>query len=77
MAATIEELAEQALRLPSEERARLADLLIESLTADALGSIDRRWLAEAARRRDELKSGRVSGIPGDEALRKVRDAVGQ
>lgn len=34
MAATIEELAEQAMSLPTEARARLADLLVESLDAD-------------------------------------------
>lgn len=41
MAATIEELAEQAMSLPTEARARLADLLVESLDADELGPVDR------------------------------------
>lgn len=75
MAKTLEHLAEQAMNLPAESRARLADLLVESLDADDLGHIDRLWVAEAKRRRDEVRSGRVEAIPGDEALRKVRDAV--
>ena len=73
--ATVEQLAEQAMKLPTESRARLADLLVESLDADELGHIDRLWLAEAMRRRDEARSGRVETIPGEEALQKVRAAL--
>ena len=75
MARTIDELAEQAMNLPTESRARLADLLVESLDADELGHIDRLWVAEGKRRRDEVRSGRVETIPGEEALQKVRDVV--
>lgn len=75
MATTVERLAEQAMTLSTESRARLADLLVESLDAHELGHIDRLWVAEAKRRRDEVRNGRVEAIPGDEALQKVRDAV--
>ena len=75
VATTVEKLAEQAMTLPAESRARLADLLVESLDAHELGHIDRLWVAEAKRRRDEVRNGRVEAIPGDEALQKVRDAV--
>jgi len=37
MSTTIEQLAEQAMNLPVESRARLADLLIESLDTNELG----------------------------------------
>lgn len=75
MATSVEQLAEQAMSLPSESRARLADLVVESLDANDLGRIDRLWAAEAIRRRDEVRAGRVQTVPGEEALRKVRDAV--
>ncbi len=75
MATTVEQLAKQAMNLPAESRARLADLIVESLDADELGPIDRLWVAEAKRRRDEVRSGGVETIPGDEALQKVRDVV--
>jgi hypothetical protein len=45
------------------------------LDAVELGPIDRLWITEAKRRRDEVRSGRVEAIPGDEALKKVRDIV--
>ena len=49
------------------------DLLVESLDADELGRIDRLWVAEA-KRRDEVRAGRVKTVPG-EARRQVRNAL--
>jgi hypothetical protein len=72
---TLEQLAEQAMNLPSESRARLADLLVESLDADALTDIDQLWLSEAKRRRNDFRDGKVKTILGDEALRSVRNSV--
>lgn len=77
MATTVEKLVEEAMTLPSESRARLADLLVESLDADALGEIERLWTAEATRRRDEVRDGRVETVPGEEALRQVRESLGR
>jgi hypothetical protein len=59
---TVEQLAEQAMSLPGESRARLADILVESLDADTLTQIDRLWLSEAKRRRDEVRAGKVKTI---------------
>jgi len=75
MSTTVEQLAEQAMNLPAESRAKLADLLVESLDTDELGRIEHMWLTEAKRRRDEVRSGEVKTIPGPEALRKVRDML--
>jgi hypothetical protein len=75
MATTLEQLAKQAMDLPTESRARLADLLVESLDANELGQIDKVWVAEAKHRRDEVRSGHVETIPGDEALQKVRNVL--
>ena len=75
MPSHIDRLAHQAMKLPVKSRARLADLLVESLAGDGLGRIDRLWGTEAKRRRDEVRAGRVKAIPGDEALRRVRSAL--
>jgi putative addiction module component (TIGR02574 family) len=74
---TIEQLAEEALALPSESRALLADRIVESLDVRELSSLDQLWATEAKRRRDEVREGRVKTIPGDEAFLKVRSAVGR
>ena len=75
MPTTFEQLAEQAMNLPGESRARLTDLLVASLDADALTDSDRLWLSEAKRRRDEVRAGKVKTIPGDKALQSVRDSL--
>jgi Putative addiction module component len=73
--ATVEQLIAEAMTLPGESRARLADLLVESLEGDDLGHIEQSWVTEAKRRRDEVRSGKVETIPGEKALRQVRDAI--
>jgi putative addiction module component (TIGR02574 family) len=75
MSLSVEQIAEEALALPSEARVLLADRLVESLDSVEDEKIHRLWAAEALRRRDEVRSGRVKTIPGDEALKRVRKAV--
>ncbi|MGI8604933.1 MAG: addiction module protein [Verrucomicrobiales bacterium] len=77
MPMTIEQLAEEALALPSEQRALLADRLVESLDAGEANRLDRLWTAEAKRRRDEVRQELVQTIPGDEALARVRRSLGR
>jgi len=77
MTTNVERLAVQAMKLPGESRARLADLLVESLDAEEFGPIDRLWVAEAKRRRDEVREGRVKSISGEEARQKARRALGR
>lgn len=72
---TVEQVAEEALALPSEARALLADRLVESLDPAEDGLVRQLWVAEARRRRDDVRSGRVKTIPGDEALAQVKRAV--
>ena len=79
MPMTIEQIANEALALPTEARARLADQLVESLdAASAMASrLDELWAAEAGRRLAEVRSGRVQTISGEEAAVRVRRAVGR
>jgi hypothetical protein len=77
MAITVEELTEAVLSLPSEARALLADRLVESLDPAQDSEIQALWVAEATRRRDEIRSGAVAPIPGPEALARVRRIVAE
>jgi putative addiction module component (TIGR02574 family) len=77
MPMTIEQLAAEALALPSEERALLADRIVESLDAAEANRIDQLWMAEAKRRRDEIRQGLVKTISGEEALARVRRSLGR
>lgn len=75
MSLTIEQIAEEALSLPSEARALLADRLVESLDPLEDGYIRQLWTAEARARRDDIRNGLVKTIPGQEALDRVRKSV--
>jgi len=74
---SIEQLNAEAMSLPSTDCAVLADRLVESLVPAENLDIQELWVAEALKRRDEIRSGLVKTIPGDEALAHVRRAVGQ
>ena len=63
------------MTLPSESRARIADLLVESLDAEELGRIDRLWAAEATRRRDEVRTGQAETVSGKRARRRILDCI--
>jgi len=70
-------IAEEARRLTTIDRARLADHLVDSLDGATFSEIDRLWADEARRRRDEVRTGEVEPIPGEEALRRVREELGR
>ena len=72
MSLTVEQIAEEALALPSEARALLADRLVESLDPLEDETIRAVWMAEARRRLEEVRSGAVKTIPGEDALAQVR-----
>ncbi len=69
---SIEQLTEEILSLPSASRALLAEKIIESLEFDTDSTIQAAWTTEAKSRRNEIKSGSVQTVPGDEALAQVR-----
>ena len=64
------ELIEEAISLPVEERAVIVDSILKSLNKPD-GDIDRKWASVAKRRLEELRSGDVNAIPGDEVFAKV------
>lgn len=59
---------EEALELPPEERAELAERLIWSLDADSQRRIDELWAAEVEARFDEYERGEVEAIPAEQAI---------
>ena len=77
MPMTLDEISEAAMRLPPASRALLADNLVESLETEELDEIQRLWSAEAIRRRDEIRTGQVKPIPGEQVIAEVRRLVGR
>ncbi len=63
MPAILEKVEMEALNLPREERAFLADRLLSSLGGEALSDVDATWVAEAEHRYAEYKSGIRQPVP--------------
>jgi hypothetical protein len=78
---TFDDLESEALKRPSDERAKLAYSLLLSLDDEAETEteeeIQKLWAAEAKRRYREYLEGKVELVPGDEAVRKSRAALRQ
>ncbi len=68
MTVSLKTIKVEALNLPREERAFLADRLLSSLGAEALSDVDTAWVAEAERRYAEHKSGIRQPVPADKVL---------
>ncbi len=76
VAAAAEKLEDEAMKLPTKLRARLARRLIASLDPEpADPGVEESWTVEAPRRLEELVNGKVAGIPAEDALRKARAAL--
>jgi putative addiction module component (TIGR02574 family) len=73
MSNQVEVLEAQAMKLTAEERARLADRLIASLTENA--EIEEAWAVEVERRIAEIEAGRAPVVPAADAIARARDAL--
>ena len=73
MSSQLEVVEAEALKLSAEERVRLADRLLASLSEDA--GVEEAWVAEVERRIAEIESGRAQLIPAGEAITRARAAL--
>jgi putative addiction module component (TIGR02574 family) len=71
MRSIIEDLESAAMQLTRAERARLAERLIASLDEDV--EIEQVWAEEVRRRVEELQSGAVQSIPGEQVFAELKD----
>jgi len=68
----VQELEQQALLLPPEDREILAAHLLHSLDDAPLTEVDQAWVEEAERRYQDFKSGKTQGISGDDVFAQIR-----
>lgn len=66
------EIMAAAIKLSKKERTALVDKLLQSLAAEGAESSEDLWLAELERRSNELRSGKVRGIPWSQVKRKLQ-----
>ena len=65
MSPEVSDLLKRALALPVDERAALADTLLDSLE-DTQESVQAAWDEEVARRMQDLKAGKAVTVPWEE-----------
>ena len=66
------EIENSALELDEKHRAELAKRLINSLDEHVDEDIEQAWIDEVHRRKEEIKSGKVTPIPGKEVHKEAR-----
>lgn len=75
MSPKLKQVTKDAIALPLEERGLLASKLIDTLNTEELVSEEEAgeaWDKEIARRVEEIKSGKVEGIPSEQVQAEIR-----
>jgi hypothetical protein len=67
------DLERSLLQLPLQDRAHLAQVLLESLDRLPEAEVRRLWSEEARRRAEEIDRGEVQTVSGEELERQVHE----
>ena len=72
---SITSIQEEISRLSSNERAKLIDILWESLDEARVKETEAKWAAESEERIDAVDRGELQTIDGPTALRELRSSL--
>ena len=75
MSPRAQKVVTEALQLPREARALIAEKLLESLEFEEPFQVSAEWKAEIRRRCKEIDSGKTALTPGDRVLKEARDRL--
>ena len=75
MSTPFADLEAEAMKLPHEDRLRLADHLLASLASNEVEDIDEAWAEELERRLVDSEAGREKLVPSEEAVHRARSAL--
>jgi putative addiction module component (TIGR02574 family) len=68
------EFISMAESLPIELKMHLIDRLLNSMQASQ-AEINNLWVKEAERRVDEIKSGKIKAVPGDDVFEEIYSRI--
>jgi len=77
MSTNSDRLTANAMKLPLRDRVELVQRLVSTLDDEVESGTEDLWFAEAERRLEELRSGKVEGVDSDEVFRSAREALGR
>jgi len=75
MRSSTAEVFEAALALSDDDRAKLAEKLVESLDGEPDPQAETAWVAEIERRLAKIDAGQATSLSMDEALARMHQAV--
>jgi putative addiction module component (TIGR02574 family) len=67
-----QDLIDEAISLPIEERALLVDSLLHSMNPLDEEN-DKKWATEAKKRLEDLRTGKIAPVSGEEVFKKIRN----
>jgi len=73
---TLSDVTKDALSLPADDRAVLAQRVWESMEHFADADVEKAWMAEADRRWREIEEGKVQCQPADQVMSQARKSLG-
>jgi len=76
MPITLDEIVEETRQLPPDVVAELVDRILLARHGGIEPNVEAAWKTEVHRRINEIKSGKVQGIPVEESLARVRKIAG-
>jgi putative addiction module component (TIGR02574 family) len=72
MSAAVESILAQAMQMPAQDRAAIAERLISSLDTETDWDVEIAWQQEVQRRVDEVERGEVVCLPWEQVLQRLR-----
>ena len=75
MSTDLDQLTAEAMKLSLRDRVQLAQRLVSTIDDEVEVDTEALWFAEAERRLEELRSGKVQGIDSENAFRTAREAL--
>ena len=76
MPMTLDEIVEETRQLPPDVVAELVDRILLARHGGIEPDVEAAWKTEIHRRIDEIKRGKVQGIPVEESLARARKIAG-
>lgn len=72
---TFKSIQAELIRLSSTERAKLIDILWDSLDEERIKEIEGKWAAESEERIDAVDRGELEALDGRSVLRDLRSSL--
>ncbi|MES2696199.1 MAG: addiction module protein [Verrucomicrobiota bacterium] len=77
MALTIEQIVEETRQWPADVVSDLVDRIMLAKYGVQNPALPAAWASTVDRRVEEIRSGKVEGVPGDEVSERIRKIVGR